>query len=101
MTFSIFGDPSKTNKSTFPNPARPLTIDNTTSDSVLDYGTRNMALRYNANLRPTATFNASLGLGRSRFSETGFDNINQIQDRRGSDHLNIAAAGGQLPARGN
>ncbi|HWF87980.1 MAG TPA: TonB-dependent receptor, partial [Pyrinomonadaceae bacterium] len=76
MTFSIFGDPSKTNKSTFPNPGRPLTIDNTTSDSILDYGTRNMALRYNGNLSPTTTFNASLGFGRTRFSETGFDNFN-------------------------
>src|SRR5690349_21539939 len=101
LTFSIFGDPSKTNKSTFPNPGRPLTIDNTTSDSILDYGTRNMALRYNGTLSPTLTFNASLGLGRSRFSETGFDDINQVSDRRGSDQLNIAAATGQLPARGN
>src|SRR6476469_6935383 len=75
LTFSIFGDPSKTNKSTFPNPARPLTIDNTTSDSVLDYGTRNMSLRYNGNLSPTLILNASLGLGRSRFSETGLDDI--------------------------
>ena len=101
LTFSIFGDPSKTNKSTFPNPGRPLTIDNTTSDSILDYGTRNISLRYNGNLSPTLIFNASLGLGRSRFSETGFDDINQVSDRRGSDQLNIAAATGQLPARGN
>src|ERR1041384_4585116 len=101
LTFSIFGDPSKTNKSTFPNPGRPLTIDNTTSDSVLDYGTRNMSLRYNGNLSPTLIFNASLGLGRSRFSETGFDDINQISDRRGSDQLLIESLTGQLPARGN
>src|SRR5438552_18621902 len=32
VTFSIFGDPSKTNKSTF----RSLNTDNTTSDSILD-----------------------------------------------------------------
>jgi hypothetical protein len=87
LTFSIFGDPSKTNKSSF----RSLTIDNTTADSVLDFGTRNISLRYNGNLSPTLTFNASLGLGRSRFSETGFDNFNQVSDRRQSDEANIRA----------
>ncbi|HZE73452.1 MAG TPA: carboxypeptidase regulatory-like domain-containing protein [Pyrinomonadaceae bacterium] len=97
VTFSIFGDPSKTNKSTFGS----LTIDNTTADSVLDYGTRNIAIRYNGNWSPTLTFSASLGLGKSRFNETGFDNFNQITDRRGSDQLTIAAVTGQLPARGN
>ncbi|HEY6247207.1 MAG TPA: carboxypeptidase regulatory-like domain-containing protein [Pyrinomonadaceae bacterium] len=97
VTFSIFGDPSKTNKSSF----RGLTIDNTTADSILDYGTRNMALRYNGTWSPTLTFNASLGLGRTTFNETGFDPITQISDRRGSDQLNIEAVTGQLPARGN
>lgn len=97
VTFSIFGDPSKTNRSSF----RSLIIDNTTSDSVLDYGTRNIALRYNGTWSPTLTFNASLGFGRTRFDETGFDNINQIADRRGSDQLNIEALTGQLPLRGN
>jgi len=97
LTFSIFGDPSKTNKSSF----RSLIIDNTTSDSVLDYGTRNIALRYNGTWSPTLTFNASLGLGRTRFDETGFDNFHQIADRRGSDQLNIQTFTGHLPARGN
>src|SRR6266542_3630446 len=85
VTFSIFGDPSKTNKSSF----RSLTIDNTTADSILDFGTRNIALRYNGTLTPSLTVNASLGLGRSRFSETGFDNFNQVSDRRQSDEANI------------
>src|SRR5439155_4596146 len=62
LAFSIFGDPSKTNKSSF----RSLVIDNTTADSILDFGTRNIALRYNGNWSPTLTFNASLGFGRSR-----------------------------------
>ncbi|HEX7295924.1 MAG TPA: hypothetical protein VF251_09255, partial [Pyrinomonadaceae bacterium] len=97
VTFSIFGDPSKTNRSSF----RSLIIDNTTSDSVLDYGTRNMAIRYNGTWSPTLTFNASLGLGRTSFDETGFDNINQIADRRGSDQLVIEGLTGHLPARGN
>jgi hypothetical protein len=97
ITFSIFGDPSKTNKSTFGS----LATDNTTADSILDYGTRNMSLRYNGTLSPTVTFNASLGFGRSSFKETGFDNFNLITDRRGSDQANIETFTGQLPARGN
>jgi len=97
LAFSIFGDPSKTNKSSF----RSLNIDNTTADSILSFGTRNIALRYNGNWSPTLTFNASLGFGRSRFNETGFDNFNQITDRRQSDQANIQAFTGQLPARGN
>ncbi len=60
-----------------------------------------MSLRYNGTLTPTLTLNASLGFGKSRFNETGFENINQIADRRGSDQLNVEAFTGQLPARGN
>lgn len=98
LSFSIFGDPSKTNRSSW----RALTIDNTTSDSVLDFGTRNIALRYNGSLTPTTTINASFGIGRSKFDETGFDNIHQITDRRGSDAANIRAlTGGLGPDRGN
>jgi Carboxypeptidase regulatory-like domain len=97
VTFSVFGDPSKTNNSSF----RSLIIDNTTSDSVLDYGTRNIAIRYNGTWTPTLTFNASLGLGKTRFDETGFANFHQITDRRGSDQLVIEGFTGHLPARGN
>src|SRR5205085_10545620 len=43
LNFSLFGDPSKTNKSSFST----LNIDNTTAFSVLDFGTRNLSLRYN------------------------------------------------------
>jgi len=97
VTFSIFGDPSLTNKSSF----RSLSIDNTTADSILDFGTRNMSLRYNGSLSPTLTFNASLGFGRSRFNETGFAPFINITDRRGSDAATIAAFAGSSPARGN
>ena len=106
LAFSIFGDPSKTNKSSF----RTLNIDGTTADSILTYGTRNIALRYNGNWSPTLTFSASLGLGRSSFKEGGFDNFNQITDRRQSDGGNIQAftsgsfgcgASGCTAARGN
>jgi hypothetical protein len=100
LTFSIFGDPSKTNKSSF-RTIGVSAINNTTADSILDYGTRNMALRYNGTLSPSLTLNASLGFGKSTFSETGFDDINQIADRRGSDALNILAQTGQRPDSGN
>ncbi|MGH9931793.1 MAG: carboxypeptidase regulatory-like domain-containing protein [Pyrinomonadaceae bacterium] len=98
ITFSIFGDPSKTGRNSF----RSLTIDNATADSVLDYGTRNISLRYNGTLSPSLTLNASLGLGKSRFNETGFDDLNQVADRRGSDAGNIrTVSGGISPDRGN
>jgi hypothetical protein len=97
VTFSIFGDPSKTNKQSL----RSLVIDNTTADSVLDYGTRNMSLRYNGTLSPTLTLNASLGFGKSRFNETGFADLNNIADRRGSDTAQIFNLSGHNPDRGN
>ena len=97
ITFSIFGDPSKTNKGSW----RTLNTDNTTADSVLDYGTRNMSIRYNGTWSPTLTFNASLGFGKSRFDETDFDNFQNIVDRRGSDAGNIETATGLRPATGN
>lgn len=102
LTFSIFGDPSKTNRSSF----RTLVIDNTTADSQLAYGTRNMSVRYNGALSPTVSINASFGLGRSSFEETDFDNLNLIADRRGSDAATILTAAGITdtsitPARGN
>ena len=86
ITFSIFGDPTKTNLSSF----SALNIDNTTGDSVLDYGTRNWAVRYNGSLSPTWTLNSSFSQGRSKFDETGFANLNLIQVREPID-----------PVRGN
>jgi Carboxypeptidase regulatory-like domain len=97
VTFSIFGDPSKTNLSSW----RTLVTDNTTADSILDYGTRNMSVRYNGTLSPTVTFNASLGLGKSRFNETGFANLNNISDRRGSDAGTIQGVTGFQAMHGN
>ena len=76
LTFSIFGDPTKTNKSSF----RTLNIDNTTAQSVLDFGSRNMSLRYNGALSPTWTLSGSWAWNHNHFNETGFDDFNQIQD---------------------
>jgi hypothetical protein len=77
FAFSIYGDPTKTNKTSW----NSLNIDNTTAQSVLDYGSRNMALRYNGALTPTWTMSASWGWNHNHFDETGFDDFNQIADR--------------------
>jgi hypothetical protein len=79
LTFSIFGDPTKTNKSSFST----LNIDSTVAFSQLDYGSRNLSLRYNGTWSPTWTVSASYGQNQNKFDETGFDNFNQIVDRTG------------------
>ena len=86
LTFSIFGDPTKTNLSSFAF----LNIDNNSADSILDYGTRNWAFRYNGSLSNTWTINSSFSQGRSNFNETGFADVNQIAIRNPID-----------PVRGN
>ncbi len=77
INFSIFGDPTKTNKA----PHNSLNIDNTTANSILDFGTRNLAIRYNGTLTSTWTVSGSFSQGRNRFDETGFDPIAQIVDQ--------------------
>jgi len=91
LTFSIFGDPTKTNLSSFAF----LNVDNTTADSILDYGTRNWAVRYNGSLSPSWTLNSSFSQGRSTFNETGFADLNQIAIRNPIDPIrgNYIAAG--------
>ena len=76
LAFSIFGDPTKTNLTSHNN----LNIDNTTAQSILDFGTRNTALRYNGALSPTWTLSASFSHGKNRFDETGFADVYQITD---------------------
>jgi hypothetical protein len=76
VTFSIFGDPTKTNTSSF----RTLNTDNTTAQSALDYGSRNMSVRYNGSLTPTWTMSSSWSWNHNHFGETGFANLNQIAD---------------------
>lgn len=77
VAFSIFGDPTKTNLSSF----NTLNIDNTTAQSVLDFGTRNMAVRYNGTLTPSWTLSGSFSHGKNTFNESGFANVYQITDR--------------------
>jgi hypothetical protein len=78
VAFSIFGDPTRTNRSSF---FFPYNIDNLTAQSVLDFGTRNMSVRYNGAITPTWTMSASFSHGRNRFDESGFDNVYQITDQ--------------------
>lgn len=79
FAFSIFGDPTKTNLSSF----NTLNIDNTTALSKLDYGSRNMSFRYNGILSSSWTLSASYSVNNNHFDETGFADINQIIDRTG------------------
>ena len=89
ITASIYGDPTKTNVSSF----RSLNIDNTTAQSKLDYGSRNMALRYNGALTPTWTMSASVSWSHNHFDETGFANFNQIVDRTNAVRGRFTAIG--------
>jgi hypothetical protein len=88
VAFSIFGDPSKTNKTSH----NTLNIDNTSAQSVLDFGTRNMAIRYNGTLTPTWTMSGSWSWGKNRFDETGFDPVFQV--------VNFTETGGLPGQRG-
>ena len=92
LAFSLFGDPTKSNKAPFSS----LNIQNFTAASVLDYGTRNAALRYNGSLSPTWTVSASLSQNKNHFSELGFDNLNNISDAT----LSQAGVGGTFTAVG-
>jgi hypothetical protein len=89
MNFSIFGDPSSTNKSAFST----LAIDNTTAFSKLDYGTRNIAVRYNGILSNTWSLNISGSQGKNKFDELDFDPINAITDRTQPERGNFVAVG--------
>jgi hypothetical protein len=81
INFSIFGDPTITNKAPF----NTLNIDNTSANSVLDYGTRNIATRYNGSLSSTWTVSAAFSQGRNRFNERDFDNLVGVTDFTGQD----------------
>lgn len=93
LAYSIYGDPTETNKSSFAS----LNIDNTTANSVLDFGSRNQALRYNGSLSPTWTIGASFSQANNHFDETGFDDFNQIVDRTNTA---TGASRGQFTAIG-
>ena len=77
INFSIFGDPTESNRA----PHNTLNIDNTTAVSTLDFGTRNTAVRYNGTLSQSWTVSSSFSQGRNQFDEIGFDPIAQIVDQ--------------------
>lgn len=89
VNFSIFGDPTKSNLAPFST----LNIDNTTALSKLELGTRNTSLRYNGTLNPTWTVSASFSQSKNDFSESGFDDFNQITDRTQPARGNFRAIG--------
>ncbi len=93
LAFSIYGDPTTTNKSSFAT----LNIDNTTANSKLDFGSRNVAIRYNGTLSPTWSLNASFSQANNHFDEAGFDDFNSILDRTNTA---VGATRGQFNAIG-
>lgn len=95
FAFSIFGDPTQTNLSSFSS----LNIDNTTAFSQLEYGSRNMSFRYNGALSSSWTASASFGVNNNHFDETGFANLYQIVDRTGAG-VSTGATRGQFTAVG-
>jgi len=92
VNLSIFGDPTTTNKAPW-NIIGLSSIDNLTANSILDYGTRNMAARYSGTLSRTWTANASFSWGHNHFDESGYDNYNQIVDRTQPARGNFTAVG--------
>ena len=91
INFSIFGDPTRTNLSSFST----LNIDNTTALSQLDYGTRNISARYNGAFGASnpLTVSATLSRGKTHFDETGYADLNQIIDRTQASRGNFTAVG--------
>ena len=89
ITFSIFGDPTRTNLA----PIRLLNIDNTTTNSKLDFGTRNTSVRYGGTLSPNWTLSGSFSQGRNHFDESGFANFSAIGDRTQPARGNFRAIG--------
>lgn len=76
LAFSIFGDPTKTNASSF----NKLNVNSATALSKLEFGTRSMSLRYNGALTSSWTLSSSFSQGKNHFSETGFADIFEITD---------------------
>src|SRR5262245_33003420 len=89
VNFSIFGDPTTSNVAPF----RSLNIDNTTANSKLDLGTRNIAARYNGSITSTWTVSGSFSQGHNRFDESGFASVHNILDRTNAVRGNFNAVG--------
>jgi hypothetical protein len=82
LAFSIFGDPTKTNRGAFI--LGYLNMDNLTALNELDFGSRNMAVRYNGAFGSTnpATLSVTFSRSNNHFNEFGFDDrFNGILNR--------------------
>ncbi len=89
---SVFGDPSHTGTS----PWVRLTTHSTTANSVLKFGNRDVALRYNGTLSPSWLVNLSGTWGYNHFDETGFPSLHEIIDQT----LPELGIGGQFVSEG-
>jgi hypothetical protein len=104
IEYSLFGDPSTqplgpnrqvagrgfnggTLQSDFPERAL----------SALDYGSRNMTLRYNGVIRPSWLINASWGWSHNEFTEKSFPSIFQVEDRTEATIGGVNPVGDGLP----
>ena len=73
---SVFGDPSLTNSTAW----AALNIDNNSADSILDYGGRSWATRYDGTLGADWIVSGNFAWNWNRFNETPTSNIFRIQD---------------------
>ncbi len=89
---SVFGDPSHTGTS----PWDRLTTHSQTANSVLKFGNRDVALRYNGTLSPSWLVNLSGTWGYNHFDETGFPALHEIIDQTQPE----LAIGGQFVSEG-
>jgi carboxypeptidase family protein len=89
---SVFGDPSHTGTS----PWDRLTTHSNTANSVLKFGNRDVALRYNGTLSPSLLVNLSGTWGYNHFDETGFPVLHEIIDQT----LPELGIGGQFVSEG-
>jgi len=78
---SVFGDPSHTSDS----PWARLTTYSETANSKLNFGNRDLAVRYNGTLSPTWLVNVSSSWGHNHFDETGFPSIQEVIDQLGPE----------------
>ncbi|HXE74022.1 MAG TPA: TonB-dependent receptor [Candidatus Xenobia bacterium] len=88
LEFSLFGDPAS--QPSGPNrqvAGRGFNGGTLQSDfperavSALDYGSRNMTVRYNGVIRPTWLVNASWSWAHNEFTEKDFPDVFQVEDR--------------------
>jgi hypothetical protein len=76
----VFGDPSLTNASAW----NALNIDNTSANSILDYGSRGWVARYDGSLGSSWILSGAFTWNWNRFNENPATNISRIQNLTGT-----------------